>query len=50
MQLQIQAVLQAQRLEFIFGKLAAKTAFNLITKLRRAHGNELPVKGIILVY
>lgn len=50
MQLKIQAVLQAQRLEFIFGKLAAKTAFNLITELRRALGNELPVKGIILVY
>ena len=48
-QLQIQTVLQAQRLEFILGKVAAKTAFNLIAKLRRTHGNKLPVKGIIMI-
>ena len=48
-QLQIQTVLQAQRLEFILGKVAAKTALNLIAKPRRPHGTKLPGKGIIMI-
>lgn len=48
--LDIQAVLQAQDAEFIFGELAIEEAARLIGELRHALLDELLVDGVIHVH
>ena len=50
MALDIQAVLQAQDAEFIFGELAIEEAARLVGELRHALLDELLVDGVIHVH
>jgi hypothetical protein len=48
--LHVPAVLQAQRPEFVLGKLAGLPAFELVSELRRALVHELAVEVCVLVH
>ena len=50
MQLQIDAILEAQRLEFVLGQFAAQAAADLIAKLGHALAHKLGIKFVVTVH
>ena len=49
-QLQIEAVLQPQRLELVLGQLAGQAAGDLVAELGRTVGEKLFVEGVVAVH
>jgi hypothetical protein len=49
-QLQINAVLQPQHLEFVLGELAGKTALHLIAKFRHAFVDQRAIEFVICIH